>query len=60
MTFYVYQPVEREFLAEDVKTWTESFFEAANFPTREVAEQAASHVLGEAHGAMVFDDGIEV
>jgi len=59
MAFYVYQPVEREFIAEDEKTWTDSVFEAANFPSREAAEDAASQLLGDAHGAFVFDDGIE-
>ena len=59
MAFFVYQPVEREFLAEDEKTWTDSFFEAANFSSREDAEDAATQLLGDAHGAFVFDDGIE-
>ena len=59
MSFYVYEPAEKEFLAEDETTWTSSVFEAAPFASRELAEDAATRVLGEGHGAFVFDDGIE-
>jgi hypothetical protein len=59
MSFYVYEPVEKEFLAENKSTWTESMFLAANFDSREAAEHAATSELGEGHGAFVLDDGIE-
>jgi len=59
MSFYVYQPVEHEFLAEDKHTWTDNFFSAFGFASREMADEAATDVLGEAHGAFVLDDGIE-
>lgn len=59
MAFYVYEPAEKEFLAEDETTWTESMFEAAAFSSRTEADDAATKKLGEGHGAFVFDDGIE-
>ncbi len=59
--FYVYRPADRVFLAagepSEPTWWTLSFFEAAAFPSREVADAAAVRELGEGHDAWVFDDG---
>jgi hypothetical protein len=57
--FYIFRPLAREFLAEDEKSWTPSFFEAAAFTSRELADSIADRELGEGHDAYVFDDGIE-
>lgn len=59
MTFFVFQPAEREFLAEDERSWTLDFFSAAGFTSRELAEGVAVRELGEGHGAYVFDDGLD-
>jgi hypothetical protein len=63
MSFYVYRAIERVFLAagepSDSTWWTASFFDAAAFPSREVADEAAVRELGEGHDAYVLDDGIE-
>lgn len=59
MSFYVYRPVARVFLADDEKTWTPDFFEAAGFTSRELADDIALRELGEGHDAYVLDDGIE-
>jgi hypothetical protein len=59
MAFYVYQPVEREFLAEDEKAWTPDFFSAAGFTSRELADGIATRQLGKGHGAFILDDGID-
>lgn len=59
MTFYLFQPAEREFLSEDERSWTPVFFSAAGFATRELADDVATRELGEGHGAYIFDDGID-
>lgn len=59
MSFYVFKPVEREFLADDERTWTPHFFSAAGFNSRELADDIATRELGDGHGAFVLDDGIE-
>ncbi len=59
MSFCVYRPVGRVFLADDEKTWTPDFFEAAGFTSRELADEIAVRELGEGHDAYVLDDGIE-
>jgi hypothetical protein len=59
MSFYVYRPIERVFLADDEKRWTPDFFEAAGFTSRELADDIATRELGEGHDAYVLDDGIE-
>ena len=58
MSFYVYRPVERVFLGADERTWTESFFEAAGFTSRDLADSIAERELGPGHDAYVLDDGI--
>ena len=57
MSFYVYRPAQRMFLADDEKTWTPDFFEAAGFESRDLADAIAVRELGEGHDAWVFDDG---
>lgn len=57
MSFYVYRPAERLFLADDEKTWTPDFFSAAGFTSRDLADDIAVRELGEGHDAWVFDDG---
>lgn len=59
MSFYVYEPVERFFLAEDERSWTSDLFSANGFASRHLAEAVATRELGEGHGAFVLDDGIE-
>ncbi len=59
MSFYVYRPVERVFLAEDEKNWTEDMFSAASFTSRQLGEDIAVRELGEGHDAYVLDDGLE-
>jgi hypothetical protein len=59
MSFYVYRAIERQFLAEDEKSWTPDFFSAAAFSERQLAEDIAVRQLGEGHDAYVFDDGID-
>lgn len=63
MSFYVYRAIESVFLAagepNDPGCWTPSFFDAAEFTSREMADEAAVRELGEGHDAYVFDDGIE-
>ncbi len=59
MAFYVFNAVEREFLADDQRNWTSDFFGAAEFTSRDIADDVVIRVLGEGHGAYVFDDGIE-
>lgn len=59
MSFYVYRPLARVFLAVDEKTWAESMFDAAEFTSRELAEQIAERELGEGHDAYVLDDGVD-
>lgn len=59
MSFYVYNAVERVFLAEDEGSWTPDLFSAAGFSTRQRAEDIAIRQLGEGHGAYVLDDGID-
>ncbi|MBK6973171.1 MAG: hypothetical protein IPH26_09565 [Sterolibacteriaceae bacterium] len=60
MSFYVYRPTEKVFLADDEKTWTDFFFDAAGFTSRKLADQIAERELGPGHDAYVLDDGIEV
>ena len=59
MSFYVYRPVERVFLAEDEKNWTEDMFSAASFASRQLGDDIAVPELGEGHDAYVLDDGLE-
>lgn len=59
MSFYVYRPAERTFLAADEKGWTPDFFDAAGFASRELADDIAVRELGQGHDAYVLDDGIE-
>ena len=59
MTFYVYEPANREFLADGEKRWTEDIFAAVSFTTRELAGDIAERELGPGHGAYVLDDGVE-
>ena len=59
MSFYVYRPTAREFLADDERTWTPDFFSAAGFASRQLADDIALRELGEGHDAYVLDDGIE-
>lgn len=59
MSCCIYRPVERVFLADDEHSWTNNFFEAAMFTSREIADQIAERELGPGHDAYVFDDGIE-
>ena len=59
MSFYVYRPVEKAFLADNEKNWTADFFIAATFTTRELADQIAERELGPGHGAYVLDDGVD-
>lgn len=59
MSFYVYRPATREFLADDERTWTPDFFSAAGFTSRQLADDIAVRELGEGHDAYVLDDGIE-
>ena len=59
MSFYVYRPVERVFLAEDEKNWTEDMFSAASFASRQLGDDSAVRELGEGHDAYVLDDGLE-
>lgn len=59
MAFYIYRPSEREFLAEDEKSWTEDFFSAAAFTSRELADDIAVRELGEGHDGYVLDDGAD-
>jgi len=60
VSFYVYRPVHREFLADDEKSWTPSFFDAAGFESRDLADAIALRELGPGHDAEIFDDGGEV
>jgi len=65
MSFYVYRAIERTFLApppsaDEPIWWTESFFDAASFASREQADAAAVSQLGEGHDAYVLDDGIDM
>lgn len=57
MAFYIYQPANREFLADDETEWTPDIFGAAVFTSRELAEEIAVRQLGERHSAFIFDDG---
>ena len=59
MSFYVYRPSERVFLAEDEKGWTEDMFSAASFASRRLADDIAVRELGAGHYAYVLDDGLE-
>lgn len=59
MSFYIYRPVQREFLAGDESSWTNDMFEAAAFSSRPLAENIAVRELGEGHDAYVLDDGAE-
>lgn len=59
MSFYVYRAIERVFLADDEKSWTPDFFEAAGFASRDLADDIAVRELGDGHDAYVLDDGIE-
>jgi len=54
--FYVYRPLSRVFLAEDERSWTEDFFEAATFSSRELATKIATSTRS-APDAYVLDDG---
>lgn len=59
MSFYVYRPIEHDFLAGDERSWTPDFFSASGYTSRELADDIATRQLGEGHGAFVFDDGID-
>ena len=59
MSFYVYRPSDRVFLADDERSWTPDFFEAAGFASRDLADDIALRQLGDGHDAYVLDDGIE-
>jgi len=59
MSFYVYRPSERVFLADDERSWTPDFFGAAGFTSRDLANDIALRELGNGHDAYVLDDGIE-
>jgi len=59
MSFYVYRPTERAFLALDESSWTEHVFAAAGFSSRQLADDIAVRQLGAGHNALVFDDGQE-
>ncbi|NCT98717.1 MAG: hypothetical protein GXD23_15225 [Comamonadaceae bacterium] len=59
MSFYVYRPTARTFLADDEKAWTDCLFSAACFTSRELAEQIAQRQLGPGHDAYVLDDGVD-
>ena len=57
MSFYIFDAQQRMFLHDEVK-WTDDFYEAAAFSTRNEAEDVVnSHEF--LQGAYVFDDGIE-
>jgi hypothetical protein len=58
MSFYVYRALERVFLADDERSWTPDFFDAAGFASRDLADDIATRELGEGHDAYVLDDGI--
>lgn len=58
MSFYVYRPLQRVFLADDEQIWTDSIFEAAAFSTRALADEAAERAIGPGHDGYVLDDGI--
>jgi hypothetical protein len=59
MSFHVYRPSERVFLADDERSWTPDFFGAAGFTSRDLANDIALRELGDGHDAYVLDDGIE-
>ncbi|MBS0230370.1 MAG: hypothetical protein JSS52_04330 [Proteobacteria bacterium] len=59
MSLYIYRPAGQVFLADDEKSWTPSFFDAAGFESRELAEQIAVRELGEGHDAYILDDGMD-
>lgn len=59
MSFCIYRPTERLFLADDEKHWTIDFFDAALFTSRQLAEDIAVRELGEGHDAYVLDDGVD-
>lgn len=57
--FFIYRPSHLIWLVTDEKTWNSSWFEAAAFTTRELADGIAIRELGEGHDAVVLDDGSE-
>jgi hypothetical protein len=57
MSFYIYRPVPRQFLADDEKSWTPSMLEAAEFMSRSLAAGIAARELGKVNDAVVLDDG---
>lgn len=59
MSFVIYRPVERVFLADDEKNWTSSLFDAAGFTSRQLADQVAERELGPGHDASILDDGLD-
>lgn len=41
MSFYIYRAIERVFLADDEKNWTDDMFSAACFSSRHLADDIA-------------------
>jgi hypothetical protein len=58
MSFYIYHPAYNAWLSDDYADWTNSFFDAARFPSREQANEQAEQLQGMNQGAYVMDDGI--